>query len=340
MRNEEVSKILELLTHDDIDHQRQGLALAQSFDDFRAVFKGCVVDDQGKISLPEAFGAPNASVIKGALESGVIDPLSVTNLAIPACGSITDLSFIEGLAEISKLDLSGCTALKDLDGIGGLKRLKELNLTGCSGLQNVDGLSPISEHVLVSFITEDVTKLPSAVSEMKNLLVRISAESFGTEYDVESFYLKAHNLLLSHTTYGKAWADLSWENLDGLRHDLQLSDAVECAEWDVTERRANYAEFFDEGADNDQIESHDDLEVLLDEYELFDYCLKHGLFPWSAGLPSERTKKLPASRYEADRVAIHNLCLTFSDGAQWKFEKCDETTLEALTAKINGRHVS
>lgn len=82
MTAEEVARVRELLTHEDHEHQRQGLELAKSFGDYSAVFEGCSIDEDGKIQLSfkDIRGSYNNAMIRGLLESGAVSPKQIQTL--------------------------------------------------------------------------------------------------------------------------------------------------------------------------------------------------------------------------------------------------------------------
>jgi NAD-dependent DNA ligase len=160
-------------------------------------------------------------------------------------------------------------------------------------------------------------KKTGAGSAKKGVILKITAQSSGTDHDFESFYLAKQDLLVTHHTYGKAWVTLTWKELDQFKEDMALkelrSDLMQ-AEMDPGDVRANYAEF--EGADN--LEEDDEFqEMLEDEYggDLFDYCLEKGVDPWSSKLPKKRKEALPESYYEADRIRIYDIEVAWDDGS-------------------------
>ena len=78
MTPEDVVRIRELLTNEDPNRQHEGLALAQSFDDYSAVFEGCRVTDNWGVEL--SFGSLSNSILKGLLGSGVISAERITSM--------------------------------------------------------------------------------------------------------------------------------------------------------------------------------------------------------------------------------------------------------------------
>jgi hypothetical protein len=79
---EDVVRIRELLANEDPNRQHEGLALAQSFDDYSAVFEGCRVTDNWGIEL--SFGSLNNSILKGLLGSGVISAERIASITSSA----------------------------------------------------------------------------------------------------------------------------------------------------------------------------------------------------------------------------------------------------------------
>jgi hypothetical protein len=160
-------------------------------------------------------------------------------------------------------------------------------------------------------------KKAGAGSARKGAILKITAQSSGTDHDLESFYLAQRDLLVTYHTYGKAWVTLTWKELGEFREDVLLkelrSDLMQ-AEMDPEEIRANYAEF--EGADS--LEEDDEFQKMLkDEYGgyLFDYCLVKGADPWSSNLSKKRKEALPYSYYEADGFRMYDIEVAWDDGS-------------------------
>ena len=158
-------------------------------------------------------------------------------------------------------------------------------------------------------------KKAGAGSARKGAIRKITAQSSGTDHDIESFYLAQRDLLVTHHTYGKAWVTLTWKELGEFREDVLLkelrSDLMQ-AEMDPEEIRANYAEF--EGADS--LEEDDEFQKMLeDEYggDLLDYCLEKGAERY--GICEETQEVVPYSYYEADRIRIYDIEVAWDDGS-------------------------
>ncbi len=168
-------------------------------------------------------------------------------------------------------------------------------------------------------------KKAGAGSARKGAIRKITAQSSGTDHDIESFYLAQRDLLVTHHTYGKAWVTLTWKELGEFREDVLLkelrSDLMQ-AEMDPEEIRANYAEF--EGADS--LEEDDEFQKMLkDEYGdpdwddddmtllLFDYCLEKGA---DQHIYCEETQEVvPYSYYEADGYRMYDIEVAWDDGS-------------------------
>ena len=158
-------------------------------------------------------------------------------------------------------------------------------------------------------------KKAGAGSARKGAILKITAQSSGTDHDLESFYLAQRDLLVTYHTYGKAWVTLTWKELGEFREDVLLkelrSDLMQ-AEMDPEEIRANYAEF--EGADS--LEEDDEFQKMLeDEYggDLLDYCLEKGAERY--GICEETQEVVPYSYYEADRIRIYDIEVAWDDGS-------------------------
>jgi hypothetical protein len=170
-------------------------------------------------------------------------------------------------------------------------------------------------------------KKAGAGSARKGAILKITAQSSGTDHDLESFYLAQRDLLVTYHTYGKAWVTLTWKELGEFREDVLLkelrSDLMQ-AEMDPEEIRANYAEF--EGADS--LEEDDEFQKMLkDEYgdpdwdesgddfvlALFDYCLEKGA---DQHIYCEETQEVvPYSYYEADGYRMYDIEVAWDDGS-------------------------
>jgi len=168
-------------------------------------------------------------------------------------------------------------------------------------------------------------KKAGAGSARKGAILKITAQSSGTDHDLESFYLAQRDLLVTYHTYGKAWVTLTWKELGEFREDVLLkelrSDLMQ-AEMDPEEIRANYAEF--EGADS--LEEDDEFQKMLkDEYGdpdwddddmtllLFDYCLEKGSSRY--GYCKETQELVPHSYYEAEGYRMYDIEVAWDDGS-------------------------
>ena len=62
MTPEDVAKVRQLLTDERPEIHQQGLELAESFGDYSAIFEGCSISKQGKLSL--SFGPINPTILR------------------------------------------------------------------------------------------------------------------------------------------------------------------------------------------------------------------------------------------------------------------------------------
>lgn len=145
MTPEEITKICKLLTHDDLEYQRQGLALAKSFGDYSAVFDDSqsldssysLSGDKKEIKIP--FGRLNTSILEVFLGSGLVDTMSITNLTIDDYSQFQNFDILASLGNLTslilKLPYSGKNR-KDLDlsGLASLDNLASLTINGGNNL--------------------------------------------------------------------------------------------------------------------------------------------------------------------------------------------------------------
>jgi hypothetical protein len=146
MTPQEITKIRELLTHDNLEYQRQGLALAKSFSDYSAVFNDSksldssyrLSGDKEEIKIP--FGRLNSSILECFLSSGLVDTMSITHLTIDDYSQFQNFDILASLGNLTslilKLPYSGRNR-KDLD-LNGLASLGNLASLTINGGKNLD----------------------------------------------------------------------------------------------------------------------------------------------------------------------------------------------------------
>jgi Leucine-rich repeat (LRR) protein len=78
-----------------------------------------------------------------------VSPLSrltqLTSLDLGGCKSLTDVGPLSGLTQLMSLDLSSCESLTDVGPLSGLMQLTSLDLGGCKSLTDVGPLSGLTQ---------------------------------------------------------------------------------------------------------------------------------------------------------------------------------------------------
>ena len=154
----------------------------------------------------------------------------------------------------------------------------------------------------------------------------ITAKTFGTEYDPESFFLPEQNVIVTKHNFSKASAILTWSNADDLKHDLELeelksSNILADIEYGEPKHQGGDVEIWGPGSQT--LENDTEFQSMLeDDYcgDIFDYCLNHGKDCWDAideGLLPDGIKSddLPEMEYEGDRIPIYDIKVTWDDGS-------------------------
>ena len=67
---QDITKIRELLTHEEPGRQRQGLELAKGLGDWSPVVEGCGIDEDGKVGVPWSVIILSAPPLLGLPRSG------------------------------------------------------------------------------------------------------------------------------------------------------------------------------------------------------------------------------------------------------------------------------
>ncbi len=175
MTADEVARVHALLTHTDPTVRRQGVVLAQSFDDWSAVTAGCAVAPDGLVCTPS--GVVTAEVLELMFTGRRTTPAQVTALDLsrtavdsvaclrPLTGlrhlnlletAVSDVGPLADLASLRTLDLTRCRALTDIAPLGGLTTLETLSLAGCRAIQSVAVLTRLPQlaSLDLSFLDE------------------------------------------------------------------------------------------------------------------------------------------------------------------------------------------
>jgi Leucine-rich repeat (LRR) protein len=150
---EQVTKIRELLTHEDPGHQQQGLELAKDLGDWSPVLAGCGIGEDGGVAV--SFGELNSTILELMLTAPGFDASTVTTLDLSRCQSLQNVDGLTGLASLTALTslvIYGCSSLTDLTGLSGLAALTSLELRDCTSLTDLSGLASLTalEHLTIS----------------------------------------------------------------------------------------------------------------------------------------------------------------------------------------------
>jgi Leucine-rich repeat (LRR) protein len=135
---EQVTKIRELLTHEDPGHQQQGLELAKALGDWSPVLAGCGIGEDGGVAV--SFGELNSTILELMLTAPGFDASTVTTLDLSRCQSLQNVDGLTGLASLTALEhltISGCRSLRDLGPLARLGELKSLDLSENPGIADL-----------------------------------------------------------------------------------------------------------------------------------------------------------------------------------------------------------
>ena len=153
----------------------------------------------------------------------------------------------------------------------------------------------------------------------------ITAKTFGTEYDPESFVLPEKNVIVTKHNFSKASAILTWNNPDDFKHDIALEDLKSSnilAEIEYGEPKHQGGDIEIWGSGADALENDPDFQSMIDEDyygDIFDYCLNNGKDCWDAAdeglLPDDvKADDLPEMEYEGDRIRIYDIKINWDNG--------------------------
>ena len=158
----------------------------------------------------------------------------------------------------------------------------------------------------------------------------ITAKTFGTEYEPESFFLPEKNVIVTKHNFSKASAILTWNNPDDFKHDIELeelksSNILSDIEYGELKHQGGDIEIW--GPGSQALENDNEFQSMLEEDycgDIFDYCLDNGKDCWDAvdeGLLPDSIKSddLPETEYEGDRIRIYDIKVIWDDDSSELF---------------------
>ena len=61
-------------------------------------------------------------------------------------------------------------------------------------------------------------------ADKQRIAIKITAKSFGTEYDPETYCLPDKGVVVTRESYSKAWVTLTWTCVDDFSNDIALPE--------------------------------------------------------------------------------------------------------------------
>ena len=152
----EITKIRQLLAHDEPEQREAGMALALALGDWSQVIEGCTIDTHnGAISVP--FGPVNGSILKLILTAPRFDPSAVSVLDLSDCDRLETIESLPLLTGLTHLIISGCVALDEGGSdmflpLGSLSTLETLYISSesISAVDELNGLDKLVHLTLES----------------------------------------------------------------------------------------------------------------------------------------------------------------------------------------------
>ena len=242
MTADEVARVHALLTHPDPTVRRQGVVLAQSFDDWSAVTAGCAVAPDGVVCTPS--GVVTAEVLELMFTGPRPAQVTALDLSRTAVDSVACLRPLTGLrhlnlletavsdvgplaefASLRTLDLTRCRALTDIAPLGGLTTLETLSLAGCRALQSVAVLTQLPQltSLDLSFLDERLHDV-----ETVSALTGLTRLHLANWYALESLECLSALTALTHLDLDECEGLETLDDLSGMESLRSLS-LVSCS---------------------------------------------------------------------------------------------------------------